>query len=71
MNISANYGYDAFSVAQAGINSNVQQATLENSNVDLTTQMTEQIVSQNGVEANAQSIKTADSMWQSLLDIKA
>ncbi|MBX7490208.1 flagellar basal body rod C-terminal domain-containing protein [Helicobacter turcicus] len=71
MTIGTNYGYDAFSVAQGGINSNVQKATLESSNVDLTTQMTEQIVGQNGVEANVQSVKTADSTMQTLLDIKA
>ncbi|WP_299547874.1 flagellar basal body rod C-terminal domain-containing protein [uncultured Helicobacter sp.] len=71
MTIGANIGYDAFSVAQSGINANAQQATLETPNVDLTTQISEQIAGQNGVEANAQTIKTADSMLQTLLDIEA
>lgn len=71
MAIGASYGYDAFSIAQSGISTNVQQATLETSNVDLTTQIPQKIVAQNGVEANVKSIQTADSMLQTLLDIKA
>ncbi|MDE5926389.1 MAG: hypothetical protein K2N75_03735 [Helicobacter sp.] len=49
----------------------VSQGTLESSNVDLTREMTGQIVAQRGAEANAQSIQTEDSMLQTLLDIKA
>ncbi|WP_104719506.1 flagellar basal body rod C-terminal domain-containing protein [Helicobacter pullorum] len=64
-------GYNAFSNAQSGINSNIQSATLETSNTDLTQSTANTIAAQNGVEANAQSIQTADSMYQSLLDIMA
>ncbi|TLD83247.1 hypothetical protein LS70_005725 [Helicobacter sp. MIT 11-5569] len=71
MMVSPSYGYDAFSVAQSGMSANVTSGTLETSNVNLTDQMTQQISAQNSVEANAQSVKTADSMMQSLLDIKA
>lgn len=76
MTISGNYGYDAFAVAQSGINGNIQsvsaqQGTLETSNTNMADTMVNQVTAQNGVEANAQSIKTADSMMQSLLDIKA
>ncbi len=62
-------GYNAFSNAQSGINTNIQSATLETSNTDLTQSTANTITAQNGVEANAQSIQTADSMSQSLLDI--
>ena len=64
-------GYNAFSNAQSGITSNIQSATLETSNTDLTQITANTIAAQNGVEANAQSIQTADSMYQSLLDIMA
>ncbi len=64
-------GYNAFSNAQSGINSNIQSATLETSNTDLTQSTANTIAAQNGVEANAQTIQTADSMYQSLLDIMA
>lgn len=76
MTIGGNYGYDAFAIAQSGISGNmqsasVQQGTLETSNTNMTDAMVNQMTAQNAVEANAQSIKTADSMMQSLLDIKA
>lgn len=64
-------GYNAFSNAQSGINANVQNATLETSNTDLTQSTANTITAQNGVEANAVSMQTADSMYQSLLDIMA
>ena len=64
-------GYNAFSNAQSGINANIQSATLETSNADLAQSTANTIAAQNGVEANAQSIQTADSMYQSLLDIMA
>ncbi|EES89130.1 flagellar basal body rod C-terminal domain-containing protein [Helicobacter canadensis] len=64
-------GYNAFSNAQSGINANVQNATLETSNTDLTQSTANTITAQNGVEANVASMQTADSMYQSLLDITA
>lgn len=64
-------GYNAFSNAQSGINANIQSATLETSNTDLTQSTANTIAAQNGVEANAQTIQTADSMMQSVLDILA
>ncbi|MCI5969055.1 flagellar basal body rod C-terminal domain-containing protein [Helicobacter sp.] len=70
MTIGGNYGYDVF-VGQGGMGANVQNGTLETSNTDLTEQMVEQMAEQNGTEANAQTIKTSDSMMQTLLDIKA
>lgn len=64
-------GYNAFSSAQSGISANVQNATLETSNTDLTQSTANTITAQNGVEANAVSMQTADSVYQSLLDIMA
>ncbi|WP_300760984.1 flagellar basal body rod C-terminal domain-containing protein [Helicobacter sp. UBA3407] len=55
----------------AADSTNVSQGTLESSNVDLTREMTGQIVAQRGAEANVKSIQTEDSMFQTLLDIKA
>lgn len=63
--------YDAFVAAQNGISANVEKLAPEASDTDLTQQMVEEIVAQKGVEANAKSLQTADSMLQSLLDIKA
>lgn len=71
ISMSSYSGYNAFSNAQSGINANIQSATLETSNADLAQSTANTIAAQNGVEANAQSIQTADSMYQSLLDIMA
>lgn len=70
MTVGVNYGYDAFVAAQSGIRTNLEQA-IENPSGDLTQQVTNQIIGQNGVAANVQSIKTEDSVFQTLLDIKA
>ncbi|MDD6056391.1 MAG: hypothetical protein SOW25_03455 [Helicobacter sp.] len=56
--------------AQSGISNNMQNIDNAN-NQDLMQSIPQQIVAQNGVDANAQSAKTQDSMYQSLLDIKA
>lgn len=79
--ISQNIGsYGSFYAVGVGQNTmdttatdstSVSQGTLESSNVDLTREMTGQIVAQRGAEANAQSIQTEDFMLQTLLDIKA
>ena len=68
---STYYGYDAFSNAQSGIDANMRSATLETSNTDIAQSMVNTMNAQNGVEANAQTIQTADSMMQSALDILA
>jgi len=51
-------------------NSNMKSDAME-SRVDLSREIPTQIAAQNGVEANASSIKSADEMFGSLLDIKA
>ena len=68
---STYYGYDAFSNAQSGIDANMRRATLETSNTDFTQSTVNTLKAQNGVEANAQTNQTADSMMQYVLDILA
>lgn len=54
---------------------NINKPPLEQGNMqtqtDLSKEMTTQIVAQNATEANVSSIKSADEMFGSLLDIKA
>lgn len=80
-NVGVYSGFNVLDNGQSGINANMQSAKeasvsisqgfLETSNVDLTQSAVEQMTAQNGVAANAQSVKTADSMFQTLLDIQA
>ena len=44
--------------------------TLEMSNVDLTEQLTDMIVTQRGFESNAKTIQTGDSMLETVLGLK-
>lgn len=44
--------------------------TLEMSNVDLTEQLTDMIVTQRGFESNAKTIQTGDSMLETVLNLK-
>ncbi|MBQ3686862.1 MAG: flagellar hook protein FlgE, partial [Treponema sp.] len=44
--------------------------TLEMSNVDLTEQLTDMIVTQRGFEANSKTIITGDSMLETVLSLK-
>jgi len=48
----------------------VYQGYLENSNVDLSAEFTEMILTQRGFEANSRSITTSDQMLQELLALK-
>lgn len=80
-NVGVYSGFNVLDNGQSGINANIQSAKeasvsisqgfLETSNVDLTQSAVEQMTAQNGVAANAQSVKTADSMFQTLLDMQA
>ena len=44
--------------------------TLEMSNVDLTEQLTDMIVTQRGFESNAKTIQTGDSMLETVINLK-
>ena len=68
---STYYGYDAFSNAQSGIAANMRSATLETSTTDIAQSTVNTLNAQHGVEANAQTIQTEDSMMQSALVILA
>jgi flagellar hook protein FlgE len=48
----------------------IQAGTLEMSNVDLSEQFTDMIVTQRGFQANSRSITTSDQMLQELLNLK-
>lgn len=48
----------------------ILSGTLEMSNVDLTDQLTEMIVTQRGFESNAKTIQTGDSMLKTVLKLK-
>ena len=47
----------------------VQSSSLENSNVDLTTELVSMITEQRAFQANAQVITTADQMSQTVIGI--
>lgn len=49
----------------------VAQAGSEQSQVDLSKEMTDQMMIEKNVQSNASAIKTADAMLGTLLDIKA
>lgn len=48
----------------------VQSGALENSNVELTDELVELIVAQRNFQANAQSIKTADAVTQTIINLR-
>ena len=74
------YGsFNALNLGQSGVETNAQNAArasivqggLEGSNVDLAQNLVGQRTALIGVSANVETIQTADSMLQTLLDIKA
>ena len=48
----------------------IMAGTLEMSNVDLTEQLTDMIVTQRGFESNAKTIQTGDSLLETVLSLK-
>lgn len=48
----------------------LQSASLENSNVDLTTELVNLIVAQRNYQANAQTVKTQDTVLQTLVNLR-
>ena len=42
----------------------VMQGYLENSNVDITTEMTDMLMTQRAFQLSSNTLKTADQMWQ-------
>ncbi len=60
------------SIGTAGIagKGSMLAGTLEMSNVDLTEQLTDMIVTQRGFESNAKTIQTGDSMLETVINLK-
>jgi flagellar hook protein FlgE len=48
----------------------IQSAALEDSNVDLTKELVDMITQQRAYQANAQTIKTQDSILQTLVNLR-
>ena len=53
-----------------GINGTLQSGSTEDSNVNLTTQLVDMITAQRAYQANAQTIKTEDSVMQTLVTLR-
>jgi len=67
---TANSGLAQVGIAGSGSFGAIQAGTLEASNVDLATEMTELIEAQNGFEANGSVISTANTLLQALVNLK-
>ena len=70
MNISTNTS--SIFDSQSMLNTSAKNiSSVANKEVDLSKEMTNQIVAQNNTEANVTAIKAADEVMGTLLDIKA
>ena len=68
--VSNNSGAPNEGAANTGGRGKIVAGTLEMSNVDLSDQFTDMIVTQRGFQANSRSITTSDQMLQELLTLK-
>lgn len=68
--VSANSGTAEIGQAGAGGYGEVQQSTLEMSNVDLAGEFTDMIITSRAFQANSRTITTSDEMLQELLNLK-
>ncbi len=68
--ISNNSGRPQTGAASQGGRGKIVAGTLEMSNVDLSDQFTDMIVTQRGFQANSRTITTSDQMLQELLNLK-
>jgi flagellar hook protein FlgE len=67
---TANSGLAQVGQANNGSFGSIQAGTLEASNVDLATEMTQLIAAQNGFQANGSVISTANTLLQTLIQLK-
>ncbi len=67
---TANSGLAQVGQPNNGSFGSIQAGTLEASNVDLATEMTELIEAQNGFEANGSVISTSNTLLQALVNLK-
>jgi flagellar hook protein FlgE len=68
--VSNNSGMPNTGAANEAGRGKIVAGTLEMSNVDLSDQFVDMIVTQRGFQANSRSITTADQMLQELLGLK-
>lgn len=68
--ISPNSGQPDVGVAGTGSRGTIRPGALEMSNVDLSQQFTDMIVTQRGFQANSRIITTSDEMLQELVNLK-
>jgi flagellar hook protein FlgE len=68
--VSNNSGLARVGAAQQGGRGKIVAGTLEMSNVDLSEQFTDMIVTQRGFQANSRTITTSDQMLQELINLK-
>jgi len=67
--VAANSGDPIISEAGESSNTTIQSGALEESNVDLSTELTNLIVAQRGYQANARIITTADTLLQEVTNL--
>jgi len=67
--VSANSGDPTINEAGDASRTTIQSGSLEQSNVDLSQEFTNMIVSQRGFQANARMITTSDSLLQEITNL--
>jgi flagellar hook protein FlgE len=67
---SNNSGMARFGEAGTADRGQIAASSLETSNVDLSSEFTDMIVTQRGFQANSRTITTADEMLQELVNLK-
>jgi flagellar hook protein FlgE len=68
--VSSNSGAAVIGFAGEGSQSTVTSGALEMSNVDLAQEFTQMITAQRNFQANAQMISTADTVTQTVINIR-
>lgn len=67
---SANSGVPSFAVPGEDVNGTVKAGSLEMSNVDLSKEFTEMIITQRGFQANSRVITVSDTLLEELVNLK-
>lgn len=62
--------FDGIGVEISGDGSSIASGQLEMSNVDLSSQFTDMIVTQRGFQANSRVITTSDTLLEELINLK-
>ena len=67
---SIDSGQPAIGAPGAGLNGSIGSGRVEESNVDMSTELVNMIIQQRNYQANAQSIKTQDQILQTLINLR-